>query len=869
MLRVFFKSAFFKSAAHVQRHLEYLDKQGPLFDGTREVSITKAKEAALQYPAAIKWWFVYSLTREDQQRLQIDRDYWQQLMEAQKASWAKAYNIPPDRLHICASFHDVAHHPHIHVVLHGETASDGYIVHRDGQDLGQAFRRCRETVKSGITNEVYRSDTQHLKEEKSTQRQTMNAQLEKLLLEIGRTSHPVPEEVQQKLAALGHRLEQLPGKHQYGYLPADMKVQVDDLLAALVAADRPLGQLYDAYRQTQKALVEYEYVGKKDTLARKTAEWEQAFFHPPKGGDTRRHNLIIQAAEAYAGVAALPQPMPPDDGSSSQTSAGLFLPPDPSGTDEPKAPARAEIERNRKKSELKRQILRELERELSGVLPLPVAAALQSAAPKDELLRQTEETHRLALSAESAVLQVFPALAEKLDELAKLEDQPYREVLERADWLHRRILQYSRCLCVEGNMIDFAAVKALRAKNADLLDLIRFVRNETEQLLDTRPELRPPPASELNGVVERLADLCTQAPQVAAALAVLADGNDAGWPRKVAASVVREALLEYLPPEERQQETEPPIQPLPPEMRALMNSVRAKLERRIEKNTAFRAAFGQKLLEISSRLNPTAEYRYNTLPSDCAAQVDSVVATLLQQPQVCRLLQKARCTQPDMSVLREWVTEYACAATQEQPVDPTIPQKRRARYKFLCAFDKSVCCMLNNPKVREGCLEMAEKCLPTVPEQAKREEGEKTERLSYWKLDKEARTALDAWTASLADIDPALAAAVGETTATFGNSDWFSAQLEKGRLQNIVLERLDEWSKAPEKPIEPKYVDRYKPKTLDAAARNLLYFIAATLRDDVTHAQSRLPCHRPAKKFRRKRIHHSTLEERAQDARNY
>ena len=184
MLRVFFKSAFFKSAAHVQRHLEYLDKQGPLFDGTREVNVTKAKEAALQYPAAIKWWFVYSLTREDQQRLQIDRDYWQQLMEAQKASWAKAYNIPPDRLHICASFHDVAHHPHIHVVLHGETASDGYIVHRDGQDLGQAFRRCRETVKSGITNEVYRSDTQHLKEEKSTQRQTMNAQLEKLLLEL-------------------------------------------------------------------------------------------------------------------------------------------------------------------------------------------------------------------------------------------------------------------------------------------------------------------------------------------------------------------------------------------------------------------------------------------------------------------------------------------------------------------------------------------------------------------------------------------------------------------------------------------------------------------------------------------------------------
>ena len=185
MLRVFYKSAFFKSLAHCQRHLEYLDKQGPLFDGKHEVSLHQAREAAEQFADAPKWWFVYSLDRDDQQRLQVDRGYFQDLMEAQKALWAKAYNIPPDRLHICASFHDVAHHPHIHVVLHGETASDGFIVQRKGQTLGEAFCRCRETVKSAITNEIYREDTQHLKVEKNEQRKNMNQELGKILLDIG------------------------------------------------------------------------------------------------------------------------------------------------------------------------------------------------------------------------------------------------------------------------------------------------------------------------------------------------------------------------------------------------------------------------------------------------------------------------------------------------------------------------------------------------------------------------------------------------------------------------------------------------------------------------------------------------------------
>lgn len=113
--------------------------------------------------------------------------------------------------------------------------------------------------------------------------------------------------------------------------------------------------------------------------------------------------------------------------------------------------------------------------------------------------------------------------------------------------------------------------------------------------------------------------------------------------------------------------------------------------------------------------------------------------------------------------------------------------------------------------------------------------------------------------------DTAFSKIVQETAALYGEEGWLDGQLKKGWLQNIVLERLAEWRETPDKPIEPKYAERYKPKTLDAFARNLLYLIAATMRDDVLREQGRMPDQNGAAKFKRKRIHKRTIEERHEE----
>ena len=300
MPRAFFKSQFFKSQNHVLNHLAYLHAQSPLFSGTSNIPLETAQQMVSTFDKPCKWWFVFSLNRTDADRLQIDREYFQQLLESQKAIWAKAYNIPLERLHIYASYHDLDHHPHVHVVLHGEHPSDGYVVRRNGQSLGDAFKQCRQTVKSSIANEIFRADSETLKKDHSQQRQELNKELDRLLLEIGHSSHPIHPDIQRAMQQLSTQLAALPGKHVYGYLPADLKQQVDNLLEEAIKKDTQLAGMFETYKTTHRAMIDYLYVDSPITLDQKMADWENKFFHPVKGDDTRRHNIILQAAEALA-----------------------------------------------------------------------------------------------------------------------------------------------------------------------------------------------------------------------------------------------------------------------------------------------------------------------------------------------------------------------------------------------------------------------------------------------------------------------------------------------------------------------------------------------------------------------------------------
>ena len=295
MPKIILKSKFFKSKQHIYNYIQYIARQGMLFSGLQDIDVNEALQTMRKYSNTVCWRHIYSLREEDVHRLEIDRDYMKALIESQKNEIGKALHISPKNLILYASYHNVAHHPHLHFIVRSKTRSEGFIVRSKDQDLDEAFKPTRERIKSSLTNEIFREDLHQLKVEKSNTRNELNKQL-KQRLEIGKTTHYVSKEVSQKMQQLSQELRNVSGKKVYGYLPPHLKQQVDDILQTIVETDPTIKKLFLQYRSNQQNIIDDSYAENKETVAKKMKDWETSFFHPAKGEDTQRHNIIIRTA---------------------------------------------------------------------------------------------------------------------------------------------------------------------------------------------------------------------------------------------------------------------------------------------------------------------------------------------------------------------------------------------------------------------------------------------------------------------------------------------------------------------------------------------------------------------------------------------
>ena len=62
--------------------------------------------------------------------------------------------------------------------------------------------------------------------------------------------------------------------------------------------DPNAGKLFEEYRTTQQEIVK-TYAENPISVAKKMKEWENDFFHPAQGGDSKRHNMIISSAISF------------------------------------------------------------------------------------------------------------------------------------------------------------------------------------------------------------------------------------------------------------------------------------------------------------------------------------------------------------------------------------------------------------------------------------------------------------------------------------------------------------------------------------------------------------------------------------------
>lgn len=195
------------------------------------------------------WTIIYSLRREDAERLGYDSaEKWRELLLLHSSQFANVMGIPNDKFHWYAAYHDEGSHPHVHMMIWSDSLHQGFLT-KDGA----------VTLRSKLTNEIFKQDMQQLyvqkdlsyKELTTQARQTMHDLVEAMRTKV--CDSPV---IEQKMQLLVLALDTARGKKQYGYLPMDVKKFVDSIVDEL-SKQTEVAACYDAWNKLRDELEAY------------------------------------------------------------------------------------------------------------------------------------------------------------------------------------------------------------------------------------------------------------------------------------------------------------------------------------------------------------------------------------------------------------------------------------------------------------------------------------------------------------------------------------------------------------------------------------------------------------------------------------
>ena len=228
---------------------ERFGSHGLFTDDGVQVQLSKVSQELNEYTGHV-YTAVLSLRREEAERLGFDNgSRWRDFLRSQTMTLSENLKIPIDHLRWYAAYHDEGHHPHIHMIAYSTVPGEGYL-----SDKGV------ETMRSTFARDIFKQDMLHIYEQQTQYRDQLREQGRESVAEIvaqinsGVYSNT---KVEALLVSLSDRLSRTSGKKVYGYLKADVKAIVDEIVAEL-AEDERIQKLYDLwYEQREDVLRSY------------------------------------------------------------------------------------------------------------------------------------------------------------------------------------------------------------------------------------------------------------------------------------------------------------------------------------------------------------------------------------------------------------------------------------------------------------------------------------------------------------------------------------------------------------------------------------------------------------------------------------
>ena len=226
--------------------VERIGEHGLFTDAGTPVILSQVQDDVVNHKGPV-WTHVISLRREDAARLGYDSGrQWRELIRSKRAMLCKHMKIDSENLRWYCAFHNESHHPHVHLMVYSAKDNDGFLT-----------EPAIEAMRSELAHDIFRQDFAQIYDHQNQARNNVKQGAADVMEELlGQISSGICENkiIEEKILLLSQRFQNTGGKKVYGYLKADVKAIVDQIVDEL-AKDERVAKLYAAWGDWQNEIL--------------------------------------------------------------------------------------------------------------------------------------------------------------------------------------------------------------------------------------------------------------------------------------------------------------------------------------------------------------------------------------------------------------------------------------------------------------------------------------------------------------------------------------------------------------------------------------------------------------------------------------
>lgn len=236
--------------------VEKLGKHGLFSQSDEKIDLDSVADEVANHKGIV-WTHVISLKREDAERLGYNNaNKWKKQVRKNMLEIAKAHNIQPSDLQWYAAFHNMTHHPHIHLLVYSKSGQ-GYLTNKG-----------IESMRSAFGNDIFRNEQYKLFKQQTEYRNKLKDEFDELLDGVLDDCNYIFEPsplLFNLILELRKQLDNCKGKNVYGYLPKKTKNIVNEILKELMK-DENLSELYSKWNEINNEKLSLYYDNKNKSI---------------------------------------------------------------------------------------------------------------------------------------------------------------------------------------------------------------------------------------------------------------------------------------------------------------------------------------------------------------------------------------------------------------------------------------------------------------------------------------------------------------------------------------------------------------------------------------------------------------------------